>query len=349
VPGLAYVGSLPLPLLCPQLQACIGWPSIQLDATLTGNLALNASLTVSPPTAAFYIGLEVDAIAELTASVSPISLPTVHFDLSVSVALEASWSLSLSLLADFSLGLSLALFLSAHVAVYAFSYEGPANALGAALAASLGSTYPDGSPSSAACSGVLLGAASPVAQTCLPAWLDGISWEPGLAQATLASLSAGTSLTAKAETQALATLTAKAAAQAAVSASLCAHGSVAWPTPQVTLQVLGRALANMRAQATLKPPAVSAAISATASIAASIQASAGFMAQLGACMRWDGGMFAYSYSGAGSALGPTVETALASTWGDGHTSTAGDCAAVVLAATDSFSASVLAALFGGVL
>ena len=73
-----------------------------------------------------------------------------------------------------------------------------------------------------------------------------------------------------------------------------------------------------------------------------------FMAQLGLAMgRYDAEFFCYTYSGTGSGLGAAVTSALASTWGDGTTPSTDECACVVLATTDGFSASVLASFFGG--
>jgi hypothetical protein len=347
--ALTYVGDLPIPLLCPQLQLCIGLPSIQFSADLTGALALNASLSLSPPTVSIYLAAEVEFALLLGLTVTNVPpLPTVNFDLSVSVSLEASFSLSLSLLLDFELGLSFSAFLSAHVALYVATYEGTANQLGASLATNWATQYPDGSPSSATCSAIVLGAASSVAMTILPEFLDGLTWGAGYTQQTIASLSAMLELVTKASTQAQVAIEAKAAAQAKVSAALRARGSISIPTPAITLSALATYNANLKAQLSLAPPKISAAISATANLAASIQASAGFMASFGALLRWDGGIFAYSYSGQGNQLGSALRSALSATWGDGTTPTNEPCVAVVLAATDSFSASVLAALFGGV-
>ena len=351
--ALAYVGELPVPFLCPQLQLCIGLPCISIHADLTGAVALNASLSISPPTVAIYLSAEIEFDILLGLSVTNVPpLPTVQFDASVSLAIEASLNLSLSLLLDFGfgLGLSLSALLSAHVGIYAFTYEGSGATLGAALTTALASTYPDGSSSAAPCSAVILGAASPVAQDVLPALLDGLAWGPGLSAETLASLGAGMALCAKAETQAQATIQAKAAVQAKVTAHLAARASagITIPTPAITLVALAKYRAALTAQLSLAPPKVSAAISATANLAASLQASAGFMASFGALLRFDGGMFAYSYEGSGATLGAALGAALASTWGDGHTPSADPCTVVVLAATDSFSAAVLGAMFAGV-
>ncbi len=353
--GLTYVASLPIPLLCPQLQACIGLPSIALSADLTGALALNASLTVTPPTIALYLAAELEASAQLAASlVAAIPLPSVSLDASISAGFEASLSLSLSLLADFGLGfgLSLSAFLSASIGVYAFTYTGPGNALGTALTSALAATWPDGSPTSGSCSAVVLGAVSPVAQTQIARFLDGLGFGSGLVTVgTMGALADISIVSGKAETQAFATLSAKAAAQAKITANLQARASagITVPLPAVTLAALAKYRAALTVQAGLAPPKISAALSATANLAAGIQANAGFMADLGLAMgRWDAELFAYSYSGTGAALGGAITTALGTTWGDGSTPTSGECAAVVLAATDTFSAGILAGFFGGV-
>ena len=342
---LAYVGALPLPLLCPQLQLCIGLPSIQFSADLSGALALNASLTISPPTAALYLSALIETELLLGLTIAPIPLPAVNFTASVSANLEVSFSLSLSLLLNFELGLSLSGFLTASIGAYAFTYEGTGSGLGATLTTELASTWPGGAPTSGACNAIILGAVTPGAQASLAQFLDGLTFGPGLVvQATLSAVADMTPLCAKAEAQAEAAISAKLSAQAAITASLGAQVSIALPT--VTLEALGKFQASLVADLALAPPAIGVAVSATASLAANIQASAGFMAQLGAAMSWSK-FFCYTYSGTGAGLGAAVTTALASTWGDGTTPTSSDCACVVLATTDAFSASVLAAFFGG--
>ncbi len=344
--SLVYVGELPLPLLCPQLNLCIGLPSIQFSADLNASLALTASLSISPPTVAIYLADLLEIEAQLAFSIE-FSLPTVQFTLDISLSIEVSLQLSLSLLLNFELGLSLSLFLSASIGVYAFSWEGPGNTLGAALTTELASQWPDGAPTSGACNAIVFGAVSSSAIINLPAFLNGLNFGPGLVvQAKLGALAALTPLTSKAETQASAAISAKASAQAKVSAALGAQVSI--PTPSATVKALANFQANLEASLSLAPPKISAAIAASASISANIQLTAGFMASFGAVFgNFGAELFCYTYSGTGNQLGAAVTTALTSTWGDMHTPTTGECTAVVLATTDSFSASVVGAFFGG--
>jgi hypothetical protein len=339
--ALAYVAALPLPLLCPQLQLCIGLPSIQFSADLSGALALNADLTLTPPTAALYLSAEIESQFLLEESIV-LGLPTIAFDLSVSVSIEASFSLSLSLLP------ALSIQLAAPLTLYAYTYEGTGNALGAALTSGLASTWPDGSPTSTACNALIFGATSAAAMSALQDFIDGVTYATGLsAGEVIASIALLSPLTAKAEVQASAAIMAKAAAQAQVSASLSAGAAI--PTPTATLSALGKYQANLRADLDLAPPAIGVALSATAGLAANIQASAGFMAAFGAVMGvWAGEFFVYTYSGTGAGMGAAVTSALASTWGDGTTPTSGACVATILATTDSFTYGILTSFFGGV-
>lgn len=332
-------------MLCPQLQLCIGLPSIQFSADLECSLALTASLSISPPTVAIYLADLIQIEALLAFSIE-FSLPTVQFTLSVSLDIEASLNLSLSLLLNFELGLSLSAFLEVGITAYAFTYGGTGNAMGAALTTELASTWPDGSPTSGPCNAIIFGATTPAASSNLAAFLDGLTFGEGLiVQAVIGSIAKLSLTTAKAETQASAAISAKAAAQAKVSAALGAQVSI--PTPTATVEALAAFQANLAASLSLAPPKISAAIAASASISANIQATAGFMAAFGAVIGNFAEFFCYTYSGPGDSLGAAVTTALASTWGDNHTPTIGQCSAVILATTDSFSGSVLGAFFGG--
>jgi hypothetical protein len=347
--ALVYAGSLPIPGICPQLQLAIGLPAIQLSASLSGALSLQASLTATPPTASAYLAALSTTEGQLSLAAA-LSLPAVAFDLSVSTGLEASFAASLALVASFELGLSLSAFLSASVGIYAFTYEGSGTGLGAALTTALATSWVDGSPTSVSCTAFVLGATSTASGVNVAAFLSGLSFGSGLTVSPkLASIADLSPLTAGASTQAQASIAAKAAAQARVSASLRARGSVSLPSPQATLTALATYQANLVASLSLAPPSVAVAVSAAAKIAANVSATSGLMAALGACMgRFDETLFAYAYTGTGTGLGAALTTALATTWGDGLTPSSGPCTAVVLAATDTFSVGVLGAFFGGV-
>ena len=327
---LVYIAELPIPLLCPSMMLAMGDVSAQLSVELTGALALHASLSVSPPTMEVYLAAEIEAQAQVE-----LALPTVAFDASVSASLEAPLSLSLSLLP------SLSALLSSGIHLYALTYEGTGVGLGAALTSALANVWPDGAPSSGACQAVILGAASSTAITQMPLFLDGPAWATGVTGSTLASLDVLSVSLALAMTQASAAIDAKLTAQAAVTASLSVQ---VIPTQPQIFAALALAQANMRAQLSLTPQ-VEAAISATASLAAGIS---GFMASFGSILTSGAELFAYTYSGSGTGLGAELTSALGSTWPDGSTTTSGPCAAIVLAATDPVTWSVLTSFFGGV-
>src|ERR1700689_3086622 len=97
--ALSYKGSLPLFLLCPSVYLSIGGVSVSLNADLTGNLSLNASLSVQPPTLGLELGASLEFSAQLLfAAEFPIPVPAFSFSISDTVSLNASLELSLSLL-----------------------------------------------------------------------------------------------------------------------------------------------------------------------------------------------------------------------------------------------------------
>lgn len=343
--ALTYVADLPIPLLCPSLYAALGLPAMSLNASLTGALALNASIAITPPTMALYLQATVDWQAQMTLGIG-LGAPPVSFKLSDTLSLSASLQLSFSLLLAFEAELNLSLSLGFGAGLYAFTYEGAGNALGSAVTTELSAGWPDGSTGS--CTGIVLGAATPIAATQIAALLDGVSFSAGLTVGNkLGSLAALSKLTAKASVQGSAAISAQLAATAALTAK--ASISVAPPTLAVQFAAVAKFYANLVADLSLAPPAIKAAVSANAKLAASISAQFSFMAQLGACLsRYDAELFAYSYTGTPSGFGSALTTSLATTWGDGTTPTSGACACVVLAALDPVSAGAMGFFFGGV-
>lgn len=336
--SLSYVALLPLPLLLPSVQLSIGIPAITLNASLTGALALNASLTITPPTVAFYLSALAELQAQLNLGIS-LGVPSVSFDVSACAALV------LQLEASFALLITLEALLGASIGLYAFTYSGPANAMGAALTGELASAWPDGAPSSGSSNAAILGAVSPIAQTQLRAFFDGLAMGSGLVYtAKLAALSALSGVTFRATAQGHAAISAQLSAALQVQASV----QVTPPTLAITAEALAKFAANLEASLSLAPPSISAALSATANLAASISAQFGFMAALGATLdRYDAELFCYTYAGTGAALGGAVTSALSSTWGDGHTPTSGACVAAILATTDPATWAVVTAFMGG--
>ncbi len=345
--ALTYVGSLNLLALCPSVALSLGIPSLQLGASLTGNLALSASLTLTPPTAAFYLAAAIETQVQLLLAES-LGAPDFSFSVSDVVSLQADLNASFSLLASLSALLSLSL---AGGGVYAFSYSGAADGMGAALTSELAVSWPDGVSTSGTAYALIFGASSsgsppsPIAQTSMTDFLNGLMFSSGLVYTgKLGTIADVSKVTAQASVEGSAAISASLAA----SASLSVAASVGPPSFAVTATALANFIANLRASLALKPPSVSVAISATASAAASISANFGAMASLGAALGGGGSLFVYTYTGAGNALGAAVTSALASTWGDGHTSTAeGDAVSVILAVTDPFAFTSLLSFFGG--
>lgn len=347
--ALTYVGSLNLLALCPSVARSLGIPSLQLGASLTGNLALSASLSASPPTAAFYLAAALETQVQLALAES-FGCPDFSFSVSDTVSLKADLNASFSLLVSLSALLSLSL---AGGGVYAFTYSGAADVMGAALTTELASVWPDGAPSSGSCQALIFGAASsgsplqPIAQGSLTAFLDGLTLGPGLVYTgKLGTIADVSKVTAKASVQGSAAISASLAA----SASLSAAASITPPTLAITATALAKFVANLKSAiaAGIKPPSVSVAVSATAAAAANISANFGAMASLGLALGGGGSIFGYTYSGTGTAMGGTVTTALASTWGDGHTPTSqADAVSVILAVTDPLAFLSLLSFFGG--
>lgn len=334
--ALAYVADLSLLALCPSVAASIGVPAIAFSASFSGNVALNASLSVSPPTAAIYLSELVDLQATLNLAIG-FGAPSFSFSVSDVLSFQAQLELALSLL------VTLEGLLSASIGMYAFTYSGVANGMGAAITSELATSWPDGSPTSASCNAWIFGATSSIAQTQIAAFLNGLEVGSGLVYtAKMSVLAALSPVTNAATAQGSAGIN----AQLSASASLKAAAQVTPPTLAIVATALAKAALNLKAQLNVAPPAISAALSATANAAASLSASFGLLISLGATLS-GGSVFVYTYSGAADVMGAAVTSALASTWGDGHTATSGDCLAVILATTDSFSAGIVSGFFGG--
>ena len=335
--ALTYVASLPLPAMVPSVNLSIGVPAIAINASFSGAVSLNASLSVSPPTIAVYLAALVEAEANMTAAIG-LGLPSVSFGISDILAFNAQ------LEAAFGLLVTLEGILSASIGMYAFTYEGIASGMGAALTTELAATWPDGAPTSAACNALIFGAVSSVAQTQIADFLNGLNVGSGLVYTAKMSAMAQLSLVTNA---AIGQGYSAIQAQLDVMAALSANVSLTPPTLAASLTATAKFAAYLSAHASLGPPSVQAAISATASLAASLSAQFGLIIQLGLALSSPGMFFCYTYSGTGAALGAAVTSALASTWGDGVTPTSGICVAPILATTDSFSYGILTSFFGG--
>jgi hypothetical protein len=334
---LTYVASLPLPAVVPSVNLSIGVPAIAINASFSGNLALSASLASSPPTIASSLAALATAEANMTAAIG-LGLPSVSFGISDIL------SFNVQLEAAFGLLVTLEGLLSAAIGMYAFTYSGVASSMGAALTTELATVWPDGAPSSGSCNAMIFGAVSAPAQTQIASFLNGLAVGAGLVytakMSALAQLSVVTNAAIGEGYTAI-------QSQLDVMASLAANVSLTPPTLAASLTATAQFAAYLSAHASLGPPSVQAAISATANLAASLSAQFGLVIELGAALSSPGLFFCYTYSGTGTGLGAAVTTALASTWGDGVTSTSGVCLAPILATTDSFTWTTMLGFFGG--
>lgn len=150
----AYVGALSLGQACPvalaasaQLSASVGLVLPGLQAQLTGLLALQASIAVSPPSLATNLSLAQQLVAGLTVAISA-GLPGVDFQaLAVAGQLAAIQAQIGSLSGVASLGGTIAALLGA-VGVYVYAYSGTADGIGPAMSAATSSGFPGaGGPS----------------------------------------------------------------------------------------------------------------------------------------------------------------------------------------------------------
>jgi hypothetical protein len=335
--ALNYIAELLLPPIVPTIEASIGLPAIAINAALQGSLSLNASLEVSPPTVGVYIAALAEIEAQISAAIG-LGLPSVSFTFSDTVTLIAS------LEAAFSILLTLEGLLNAAIGMYAFTYNGVASGMGAAVTTELATVWPDGAPTNTATNAMIFGAVSSVAQTQIADFMDGLTVGSGLVYtAKMSAISQLSIVTALAAGQGAAGIQ----YQLDLALKLQASLQLTPPTLAVTLDALLKFSAYLKATIALGPPSVSAAISATASLSAKLSAQFSLLIRLDALLSSPGAFFCYTYSGLGNAMGAALTTALASTWGDGVTPTTGICVAPILAATDSFTFSIMSGFFAG--
>lgn len=321
--ALNYVALQAIPLMVPSVQLAIGVPAIALNASLSGALGL----TVTPP----YLATALEIDAQLSAGAT-LGLPSVSFGVSTAATLVAQLN------AAFGLLVTLEALLGASIGMYAYTYNGIASSMGGAVTSALASTWPDGVPTSGSANAMIFGAVSPIAQTQIIAFLNGLSVGSGLQYVEkMGFLSALTPVTFAALGQGNAGISALLAGALALQASL----SVTPPTLAVSAAAVGK----FAATAKLGPPRVGVA----ASLAASLNARFNLLIALGATLcRYDALLFCYTYSGAANAMGAALTSALGSTWGDGVTPTSSQCTAVILGTTDAATFTTMSGFFGGV-
>jgi hypothetical protein len=334
--ALSYIGEKSLLVLCPSVALSLGVPAIAFSASFSGNVALNASLSVTPPTVAIYLSGLAELQAQLNLAIG-FGAPSFSFTISDVLSFQVQLEAALTLL------VTLEGYLSASIGMYAFTYSGVASGMGGALTSELATSWPDGAPTTASCDAWIFGAVSSIAQTQIAAFLNGLQVASGLVYtAKLELLAAMTPVTNAATAQGSAGIN----AQLSATASLSAGASVTPPTLAIVASALVKAKANLVAQLNVAPPKIQAAINATAKAAVALDASFGLLIDLGATLS-GGSVFVYKYTGAADVLGAAVTSALSSTWGDGHTPTSGECLSVILATTDTFSAGIVGGFFGG--
>ena len=338
--ALAYVGALSLAALVPSVALSIGGVAVTANADLSGNLAISASLSASPPTIQTTISGLVSAQADFQVAISAFPpVPSISFQLSDTVALSVGVGVSLNLL------LALELLLGANAGIYSYGYSGVGNALGSAISTALASTFPDGSPTSATCTAFVFVAAT-VGGSAQMARFLALPFSAGLSYGGKLGLTALSPVTASATAQGATKLQAK----AKVAAQLQAKASVG--VQALPLQLVGqvKSFAQLTAQAAagIQMPKISAAAAASAKVAADLQANFSALCSLGLALQATGEvLFVYTYAGPANGLGAALSAVTGTTWGDGVTPTSGGCTASLLVATDPLSASTMAAFFGG--
>jgi hypothetical protein len=168
VSTLTYVGSLSLGQCVPlalaasaQLSASIGIVLPKLQAELAGLLALQANLTIHPPSIAANIDVVLQLLAGLQTSLT-LGLPGIDFQIAAVLELVAKIQVDLgSLSASLSFGLNLQVILGA-LAIDLYVYEGAARQLGPALGQQLTNGLPSGTGPNHPCNAIVLATESPV-------------------------------------------------------------------------------------------------------------------------------------------------------------------------------------------
>lgn len=162
---LTFIGSQTIGEVCPfAVSALTGAFAVilpKLQAQLAGVLALQASLTVTPPTLAANIDVATKLLAALNASVS-LGLPGVSFQLQAVAALIAKLQLDIGAL------IFPPLFLVGGIDLYA--YDGRVSEMGGAITASLAVGLPGGTPANGSCNALLMIAETPVIWAAMQAF-----------------------------------------------------------------------------------------------------------------------------------------------------------------------------------
>lgn len=128
-----------------ELAASVNLMLPEVNAKIAGLVALQASLTLTPPSLAGNLQVALDLVASLQASLS-LGLPGLDFQLTAVAALLAELNVFLgALLAKLDLALSLQATLGTP-GIFAYQYIGPVGTAGNELQVRLAGGLPGGSP-----------------------------------------------------------------------------------------------------------------------------------------------------------------------------------------------------------
>jgi hypothetical protein len=143
---LTIGGCVPLALAAKaQLDLALGVELPSLQARLAGLLALQARLSLTPPSLAASLDLALKLVAALQASIA-LGLPGISFQLQAAAALIAQIELDLGKLqGSAAFAASLGLLLGAP-GVFAYVYHGQVGHVGSELQTEINAAPPGGSP-----------------------------------------------------------------------------------------------------------------------------------------------------------------------------------------------------------
>lgn len=163
--SLVYGGEITLGALCPTVLSATAAATAEVQAQAAGAASLSASLSITPPTVATQITILTQFLAQLQASAT-LGLPSVSYDLSACAALSASLAASLSVLVALQALLGTG-------GVFAYTYAGAMNGLGAALTTEFATQYRDAVASSTSGNAVILVTDSSVTWTAMASFFAG--------------------------------------------------------------------------------------------------------------------------------------------------------------------------------
>jgi hypothetical protein len=164
------VGSLNAGLLCPEVELSIGLAGAQLEANLTAALAIQASVSVTPPTLVAQLTAMLAVMTEIQAALQAgiaLGLPGVSISVSAAATLVANAQLALG-------NLSILIALLGGPSMFVYSYSGgTVSTIGSDLSAGITASPPPGLLPSDPVRGLLVGA-SPGGWTGISPYFGGL-------------------------------------------------------------------------------------------------------------------------------------------------------------------------------